>query len=336
MSSPLILFDPHPRTPEMVYDQPTADALAAMGRVVTHFGSRAPASLVDEVLPEVSVIVGQTAMPVDRLGRAPNLRAIINVKGNWEPNIAYAEAQAMGVYVLSAAPAMAPAVAEACVGFAIALARRTLAADRAFRDGTEAYGIAGNRDSYSLFGAEIGLVGFGNLGRSLVPLLQPFRPRIRVYDPWVSPGYLALHGAESATLDQVLTGSRFLFVLAGVTTENEGFLDRARLSQIPADASVVLASRAEVADFDALLELGEAGRFRLAVDVFPEEPVPADAPMRGLKNVLFSSHRAGGMWDSYARIREMMLDDIGQILAGHPPLRLQRAEPRQAAAMRSR
>ena len=79
-----------------------------------------------------------------------------------------------------------------------------------------------------------------------------------------------------------------------------------------------------------------AGRFRLAVDVFPEEPVPADAPMRRLQNVLFSSHRAGGIWDSYARIREMMLDDIGQILAGHPPLRLQRAEPHQAAAMRSR
>ena len=336
MSSPLILFDPHPRTPEMVYDQATADALAAMGRVVTHFGSRAPDAIVEDVLPEVSVIVGQTAMPVERLARAPNLRAIINVKGNWEPNIAYAEAQALGIHVLSAAPAMAPAVAEACLGFAIALARRVLPADQAFRRGAEAYGIAGNRDSYSLYGADIGLIGLGNLGRSLVPLLEPFAPRIRVYDPWVSSGYLATLGTEAATLDAVLSQSRFLFVLAGVTTENEGFLDRARLSQVPHDAAVILASRAEVADFDALLEMGQAGRFRLAVDVFPEEPVPAEAPMRALDNVLFSSHRAGGIWDSYARIREMMLDDIGQILAGHPPLRLQRAEPRQAAAMRSR
>ena len=336
MDLPLIFLDPHPRTPEMVYDDATASALASLGRVVTHFGGRAPDALVEDVLPDVAVIVGQTAMPLDRLDRAPKLRAIINVKGNWEPNIAYAEAQARGIYVLSAAPAMAPAVAEACLGFAIALGRRIPAADRAFRNGTEAYGIQGNRSAFSLYGADVGLIGYGNLGRALVPLLKPFGPRIRVYDPWLSPGYLGVEGTEAASLDQVLTDSRFLFILAGVTAENEGFLDRGRLNSIRKDAAVVLASRAEVADFDALLELGESGRFRLAVDVFPEEPVPTDVPMRSLGNVLFSAHRAGGIADSYARIREMMVDDIRQILAGHPPLRLQRAEPRQAAGMRSR
>ena len=64
--------------------------------------------------------------------------------------------------------------------------------------------------------------------------------------------------------------------------------------------------------------------------------MPADALSRQTPNVLFSAHLAGGLEPSYARIRDMMMDDIRQILAGLPPLRMQRAEPRQAAMARSR
>ena len=52
----------------------------------------------------------------------------------------------------------------------------------------------------------------------------------------------------------------------------------------------------------------------------PEEPVPPDAGFRDTPNVLFSAHLAGGLEASYQRIRDMMLDDIGQILKGLPPL----------------
>ncbi len=333
---PLILLDPFPRTETMVYSSDAAAALAGMGRVVAHFGSRAPDSLVESMLPEVAVIVGQTAMPKERLDRARKLRAILNVKGNWEPNVDYAAAQARGVHVLSAAPAMAPAVAEYCLGQAIALARGLNRADFLFRSGEEAYGIAGNAAAYSLFGSEVAILGYGNLGRALVPVLRPFGCRISVHDPWVSDGFLRTEGVAPVSLDAALSSSQFLFLLAGVTTENEGGLDGARLSRIRKDATVILASRAEIVDFGAFLELAAAGRFRAAVDVYPEEPVAAGDPVRVTPNVLFSSHLAGGTELSYGLIREMMLDDIGQILRGLPPLRMQRADPRLALMMRSK
>ncbi len=336
MSRPLILFDPHPRTEAMVYDEATARALARMGRVVTHFGSRAPDAWVERHLPETVVIVGQTAMPRERLDRAPNLRAILNVKANWEPNIDYAEAHRRGIHVLSAAPAMAPAVAEFCLGQAIALARGLHRADGLFRAGREAYGIAGNKAAKSLYGATVGLIGYGNLGRALVPLLAPFGGRILVHDPWLSDGYLAAEGVLPVPLAEVLAAPDVLFLLAGVTSENEGFLDRAALSTIRPDAVVVLASRAEIVDFPAFLALAGESRFRAAVDVYPEEPVAADDPIRTTPDVLFSAHLAGGITASYARIRDMMLDDIGQILRGLPPLRMQPAVPALAAKMRSR
>jgi len=334
--APLILFDPFPRTEAMVYTPDTAAALARMGRVVAHFGSRMPDETVEELLPDVQVIVGQTAMPRARLDRAPNLRGILNVKANWEPNIDYAEAHARGIQVLSAAPAMAPAVAEYCIAQAIVLARGLHRADPLFRAGREAYGIAGNAGAYSLFDADVALVGYGNLGRALVPLLRPFGCRIMVHDPWLSDGYLRSERVDPVSLDEALSAPQFLFLLAGVTTENEGGLDRRRLGTIRGDATVILASRAEIVDFSAFLDLAAGGRFRAATDVFPQEPVPADDPVRDTPNVLFSSHLAGGLRPSYSRIRDMMLDDIGQILRGMPPLRMQRADPRMAARMRSR
>lgn len=333
---PLILFAPFPRTEAMVFTPDVAGELNRIARLVSHFGAPAPAELVDSVLGEVAIIVGQTDMPKERFERAPALKAILNVKANWEPNIDYTEAQRRGIYVLSAAPAMAPAVAEACIGYAIALGRRTLQADRQFRAGSERYGIAGNEHAYSLYDAPVGLIGFGNLARELVALLKPFGCDISVYDPWLSAPYLALHGVKAAPLDSVLRHNRFIFLLAGVTSENQGFLHRGRLNLIRHDASVILASRAEIVDFDAFVELASEGKFRAAIDVFPQEPVPPDAAFRKAGNILFTSHLAGGIHASYARIRAMMMDDIRQILAGHPPLRMQRAEPRQAAMMRSR
>ena len=94
---PLLFLDPFPRNQEMVFSESTEQVLRDLGRLVIHFGSRAPDELVEEILPEVEVIIGQTAMPKERLDRAPKLRAILNVKANWEPNIDYMEAHVRGI-----------------------------------------------------------------------------------------------------------------------------------------------------------------------------------------------------------------------------------------------
>ena len=336
MKSPLIFMDPFPRTESMLYTPDCAARLRRLGTVIAHWGSRAPDSLVEACLPEMTVLVGQTPMPAERLERAGKLRAIINVKGNWEPTVDYARAQSRNIYVLSIAPAMAPAVAEFCLGQAISLLRGLNNADAVFRQGHENYGIEGNREAKTLFRANVSLLGYGNLGRALVPLLRPFDVRLTVHDPWLPDGYLRAEGVEPAELDTALSRADILFILAGVTLENQGFLDRDKLSLIPPDASVVLASRAEIVNFDDFVDLAASGAFRAAVDVFPREPVPANTVWRTSPNVVFSAHLAGGIAASYARIREMLLDDIGQILKGLPPSRLQRADPEIAARMRSR
>ena len=178
----------------------------------------------------MTAILGQTAMPAERLARAEKLRAIVNVEGNFLPNVDYAAALDRGVHVLNAGPAFALPVAEMALGMALDLARGISAADRAMRAGREVYGLDGNDAAFLLTGQPVGIVGFGDLGRELHRLLQPFRCDVSVYDPWLPDLVIEQAGARPAPLDDLLATSRVIFVFAAATSENEGFLGRAQLS----------------------------------------------------------------------------------------------------------
>ena len=82
-----------------------------------------------------------------------------------------------------------------------------------------------------------------------------------------------------------------VIVFAGVTSENQGYLGAKELSRIRVDASFLLMSRASVVDFSVHVELGRAGRFQAATDVFPVEPVAKDDPMRTVEGILLSPRR---------------------------------------------
>lgn len=70
-----------------------------------------------------------------------------------------------------------------------------------------------------------------------------------------------------------------------------------------------------------------AGRFRAAIDVFPEEPLPADHPIRRAAGAVLSAHRAGSVPDGLREIGRAVVDDLEAILAGLPPRRMQPALP---------
>lgn len=333
---PLVLFDPHPRRREMLFDDALWGRLTSLARIVAHDGEgRMPDALVDANLGEASLVIGQTDLPAERLAKAGKLRAIINVEGNFLPNVDYAGCFARGIQVLAIAPAFALPVAEMALALALDLARGVTAADRAFREGRERFGLSGNDGTYLLTDSAIGLIGFGNLGRALLPLLQPFRPKVKVYDPWLPDGYLREFGMTPASLDEVLSTSQTVFVLAGVTADNQAMIGARELGLVPDGAAILLMSRAGVVDWQAFTEAAASGRIRAATDVFPAEPVAPDDPVRGNMNLLLSAHRAGGMRQVFRRIGEMVVDDAELILNGLPPVRLQAARPETVGRMRS-
>ena len=334
--APLILVDPLPRTLDMICDGPTRRRLETLGRLIVSDREPMPDGVVEQHLPDAVAIVGQTDLPAERLARAPNLRAVVNIEGNFLPNVDYAAARERGIHVLCASPAFATPVAEAALGMAIDLARGIGAADRAVRAGTETYGLESNAGAFLLSGSPVGIVGFGDLGRALRRLLVPFACPVLVHDPWLPEVAIRREGAEPAALDHVLQASRVVFVFASATAENAQFIGVRELGLIPDGGALLLMSRAGVVDFEALLREVARGRLRAAVDVFPEEPLSPDHPARALEGLLLSPHRAGGMPEAFLEIGRLAVADLELILRGLPPVVCKRAEAETVGRMRSR
>ena len=329
---PVVVLVPAPQTPERIFRPETLARLHERFEVVEPEGDAA----LDAALAEAWAVVGQPDLPRERLDRAPHLRAVVNVEGNFYPNVDYPTCFTRSIRVLGCGPAYAQAVAEHALGLALDLARGISREDRAFREGRERYLGEGNADAVLLRHADVGLVGYGNLGRALRPLLAPFAPTVRAYDPWLPDAVLRDADVLPASLEETLSASRFVFVLATVTGDSEHLLGPRELDLLPQGARLVLVSRAAVTDYDALAERVAAGRFLAGVDVWPTEPVPAGSPFRSLEGVVLSAHRAGGIPAAFLEIGDMVLDDLELLAAGLAPVRLQQAAPELVGRYRNR
>jgi len=335
-SRPLILLDPHPRPIDLIFDAETKARLEALGEVVWHEGSPASDEHIDRYLPDAVALVGQSALPKERLDRAPDLKAVFNVESNFLPNIDYMECHRRGIPVLSTAPVFAKPVAEMALGMALASARRIHQADAAIRSGRETlYGMGDNHDSFLLSGKTVSLVGFGNLGRALLPLLRPFAQDILVCDPWIHPAVLRESGVTPASLTECFQRSSVVFLLAATTTENAGKIDRTFFETMPKGSIVVLVSRAGIVNFDDLLDAAASGHIRAAIDVWPEEPIPPGHRARSTPNTLLQAHRAGNIPEVWPWMGQMVIDDLEQVLKGLPPQRCQRAQWETVSKVRS-
>jgi phosphoglycerate dehydrogenase-like enzyme len=289
-----------------------------------------------KVLANARYIIGQPFVSEAMLAEMTALRCVLNVEGNLYDNMPYARLFERGIHVVTTASVFAQPVAEIGLGFALDLLRGISAADAAFAAGQEVWGLEGNRRARLLSRAEVGLVGYGELGRALHRLLVPFQTRLRIHDPWLPDSLIAEAGAEPAPLDRVLSHSDVVFVVAGVTSENKGFLDAAAFASMRDGAAFILLSRADVVDFAALTAAVASGRISAATDVWPEEPMPVDHPARSLPGLLKSAHRAGALTEAFLRMGDLVLDDMALMDRGLPPLRCKRAERETVARMRSK
>ena len=167
---------------------------------------------------------------------------------------------------------------------------------------------------------------------------MPFRNPVAVYDPWLPDEIVRAHDCRPAPLDEVLSTSRVVFVFASVTTTNRGFLGARELGLLQPGSVLLLMSRAAVVDFPELVRAARSGRIKAAIDVFPEEPVPAGDPLRADPGdgLLLSAHRTGGMPEALKLIGRMTVADAELVLRGLPPQLCRRADPGVASRLRSK
>lgn len=332
---PVVVSAPAPRTLDLIFTPDDVAQLRTRYEVWEVEGG-VVLDLPQERLAAVRYVIGQPPLDESSLATMTKLRAIFNVEGNFVDNMPYARCFERGIHILTTSAVFAQPVAELGLGLALALARDLVEADLAFRAGRERWGLESNKQAKLLAGAEIGIIGFGDLGRALHRLLVGFRAKIRAFDPWLPENVIAEYGVEPTDLYSLLRMSDVLFVTASVTDNNHRFLDADAFAAMRPGASFILLSRADVVDFPALLAAVNRGHIKAASDVFPEEPPPSDDPVRHAAHFLRSAHRAGAVDAAFKEMGRMVLDDMALLDRGLPPVCCKRAQRETVSRIRSR
>ena len=330
-----IIIDPFPRKMDLIFSKEKLQKLKKKFQLI-YVSKRDKDLFYEQNISKADFIIGQPYLPISILKKAKNLKAIFNVESNFMDNMDYDYCFKNNIYVLSTAPVFAQSVAEIAVGLTISLKRDIHKAHLDFFQKKEKYGLESNLRSSLLLDNKIGFIGFGDLAKSLKPMLMPYTSNFKVYDPWLPNKLLESNGCKSASLKEIFKDCDVVYVLATITTKNKNMIDKKLLSSMKENACLLILSRASVINFQDLNEVLKKDKIKVATDVFPQEPVPKNDPIRKQKNILFSAHRAGALDCVFFEMGEIVYEDLLLITKGLPPRLCRRAELETVKNLRSK
>ncbi|MBN1557212.1 MAG: hydroxyacid dehydrogenase [Lentisphaerae bacterium] len=257
-------------------------------------------------------------LPADLMAHAPSLRYICHLTGTLRGKIPR-ELIAGGLLVTNWGGAIARVVAEHCVLQILSALRRsthwqlTMHRDRGWSAG-------GYEGVLSLFGRSVGIHGLGAIGRGLCRLLRPWHCPISSYTPSVPDEiFRRLRVRRCDSVEELFSGNQIIVELLPLIPENVGVVDEHLLRLIPPDGVFVNSGRGAVVDEQALAAVAKEGRLRVALDVFADEPLPQDSPLRGLSNVFLTPHVAGPTLDRQPDCGAFAVRNIRVFFRGRRP-----------------
>jgi D-3-phosphoglycerate dehydrogenase / 2-oxoglutarate reductase len=290
---------------------PVAEEL--LGEIVV----AAPGEL-GSLLPEAEVLIarGGVLVTAETIAKAPRLR-VIGRSGVGFSEVDVEAATRRGIPVVLAATAGAQAVAEGALALLLTLAKRLPELDRMVKDGR--WAERDSADVRDLHGAELGILGYGRIGRRLEVLVAPFELRVRFHDPYVDGG---------VGIEELFGESDFVSIHAPLTAETRGIVDARLLEHArPGLLLVNLARGALVRSPDDLLAALESGRLGgVGLDVFEPEPPDTSHPLFAHPRVLCSPHALWRTPRALDGIFREMSEGVLAVLRGERPAGLANPE----------
>jgi phosphoglycerate dehydrogenase-like enzyme len=267
-------------------------ALRALGDVTIHSerGADQPLELIRRVRDaDVVVNIRAHARFTATVLAACDALRLVSVWGTGTDHVDLAAAQQRGITVTSTPGVNAHAVAEHTLALILALTRRIPAMDAAVRVGEWPRGLL-----TQLEGKTLGIVGLGAIGSRVATLAKPFGMRLLASTLGGDVGRSAAVGAHHVPIELLLRESDVVSLHLRLSDRTTGYIDRARLAQMKRSAFLINTARAGLVDRAALIDaLRESRIAGAALDVFHEEPIPADDSLLALPNVVLTPHNAG-------------------------------------------
>jgi D-3-phosphoglycerate dehydrogenase len=163
-----------------------------------------------------------------------------------------------------------------------------------------------------LKGKTIGIVGMGNIAKTLVGLLKPFKVKILYYNlVQMDENFESENSMTFVGMNELLRNSDIVTIHCALTPETRNLINTETLCLMKNGAILINTARGEIVDPDAVANALKDGKLSYAaLDVHAREPIPEDYPLKDIDNVILTPHIAGVTADSF---RAMMHDAFRNI-----------------------
>ena len=225
-------------------------------------------------------------------------------------NVDFQACKDLGIPITNTPNMFGGEVADVGIALLLGLARKTYFIDREIRNNFGWPKPAG----MSVAGKKVGVVGFGDIGESLVKRLGGFDVDVTVYDPGVEgdKGYTYVTRKEFPNGVEELD---FLVFTCALNKHNYHMLDAEVISQLKQGVMVVNVARGPLIDEAALIDALQSGHVAAAgLDVFEVEPLPESSPLRDMPQCIFGSHNGSNTKEGVRRATHKAISHMADFL----------------------
>jgi len=244
---------------------------------------------------------------------APALR-LLAVAGMGVDNVDLAAAREHGVRVCNAPGFSSVAVAEHALALLLCVARKICELDARLKQGSWGGGLVPQ-----LHGKTLGSLGLGTIGGQLARLANGIGMKVIAWSFHPDPERARKYQVEWVPFEQVFSKADVVAVNLRLSEQSRNLIGKKQLALMKPTAILLNTARGAIVDKEALLEVLKAKKiFGAGLDVFPEEPVPADDPLLQLPNVVLTPHTAWMTPEAVENLGRITADNIINFLKGIP------------------
>jgi D-3-phosphoglycerate dehydrogenase len=257
---------------------------------------------------------GAVKWPGEVLRQLPTLK-FITVFGIGTDSIDLVTAKELGITVSNIPGKTAPVVAEHAFGLMLAAAKRVV-----FQTGEMREGRWGTRiDNIYLNGKTLGVIGAGPIGARMAALGKAIGMNVVAWTFNPTPERAAQMGVEFVALDDLLARADVVSLHLPLTDQSRGMIGTRELGIMKQGSLLVNTGRGPLVDEAALISALDSGHLAGAgLDVFTEEPLPANAPILKCKQIVLSPHNADSTPEGLDFLNQGAVENAIAFLDGKP------------------
>ncbi|MBI4978054.1 MAG: C-terminal binding protein [Spirochaetes bacterium] len=241
---------------------------------------------------------------------------VISRYGVGYDNVDLIAARAKGISVTNVPDYCKNDSAEHTLALMLTASRRISIHDRHVRAGE--WNITAGNPVYRMTGRTYGIIGYGRTGKNVHRLIKGFNFReIFVCSPSTDEQELRKNGARKADLHTLLRESDFISCHVPLNPATERMIGAKEFALMKPNAVFVNTARGKVIDETALIAALTEKRIAMAgLDVFENEPIAKDNPLRTLENVVLTDHQAWYSEESIVELKRRVAENVKAVLTG--------------------